>query len=120
MLTVREHEMWLRMQAKSAAGRERAVEHIIGEHYIKQLIGVLNQAEDLESINDLHALCSLMQTIREFQVWVFGVGRLLTLQSCSTITVSLSTSSRMTSSWEFLECLSVGCRGFALPKLTCR
>lgn len=64
----RDHEMWLRMQAKSAAGRERAVEHIIGEHYIKQLIGVLNQAEDLESINDLHALCSLMQTIREFHV----------------------------------------------------
>lgn len=67
-LTSRDHEMWLRMQAKSAAGRERAVEHIIGEHYIKQLIGVLNQAEDLESINDLHALCSLMQTIRECRI----------------------------------------------------
>lgn len=62
-LTIRDHEIWLRMQAKSAAGRERAVEHIIGEEYIKQLIGVLNQAEDLESIQDLHALCSLMQTI---------------------------------------------------------
>ena len=34
------------------------------QDYIKQLINVLNQAEDLESINDLHALCSLMQTIR--------------------------------------------------------
>lgn len=56
------------MQAKTAAGRERAVEHIIGENYIKQLIGVLNQAEDLESINDLHALCSLMQTIRECEM----------------------------------------------------
>lgn len=72
--------MWLRMQAKSTVGRERAVEHIIGEvrrfkpdwpqcsqhlqDYIKQLIGVLHQAEDLESIGDLHALCSLMQTIR--------------------------------------------------------
>lgn len=76
-LTSRDHEMWLRMQAKSAAGRERAVEHIIGEHYIKQLIGVLNQAEDLESINDLHALCSLMQTIRGFRVWDPGL-RILT------------------------------------------
>jgi len=30
-LTGRQQEMWLRMQAKSAQGRERAVEHIIGE-----------------------------------------------------------------------------------------
>ncbi|WOO79694.1 putative protein [Vanrija pseudolonga] len=66
LANIKEHEMWLRMQAKSAAGRERAVEHIIGEDYIKQLIGVLSQAEDLESINDLHALCSLMQTILMF------------------------------------------------------
>lgn len=37
------------------------------QDYIKQLIGILNQAEDLESINDLHALCSLMQTIRAYR-----------------------------------------------------
>ncbi len=36
------------------------------QDYIKQLIVVLHQAEDLESIDDLHALCSLMQTIRAF------------------------------------------------------
>ena len=68
------------MQAKSAAGREKAVEHIVSEvrilssesgkecllvlqNYIKQLTGVFEQAEDLESLEDLHALCSLMQTI---------------------------------------------------------
>jgi protein phosphatase-4 regulatory subunit 3 len=77
----RDQEMWLRMQGKSPPGRERAVEHILGEvrklcfglpiwltsnqDYIKQLIGVFDQAEDLESVEDLHALCSLMQTIRE-------------------------------------------------------
>ncbi|KLT39487.1 DUF625-domain-containing protein [Cutaneotrichosporon oleaginosum] len=66
LANIKEHEVWLRMQAKSAAGRERAVEHIIGEDYIKQLIVVLHQAEDLESIDDLHALCSLMQTILMF------------------------------------------------------
>lgn len=31
LANIKEHEVWLRMQAKSAAGRERAVEHIIGE-----------------------------------------------------------------------------------------
>jgi DUF438 domain-containing protein len=36
------------------------------QDYIKQLIVVLHQAEDLESIDDLHALCSLMQTILMF------------------------------------------------------
>lgn len=41
------------------------VTFVDSQDYIKQLINVLNQAEDLESINDLHALCSLMQTIRE-------------------------------------------------------
>ena len=35
------------------------------QDYIKQLITVFDQAEDLESLEDLHALCSLMQTIRE-------------------------------------------------------
>jgi protein phosphatase-4 regulatory subunit 3 len=77
LANIKDQEMWLRMQAKSAAGRERAVEHIIAEvsytvlavqkayrqDYIKQLIGVFEQAEDLESLEDLHALCALMQTI---------------------------------------------------------
>jgi protein phosphatase-4 regulatory subunit 3 len=35
-----------------------------GQDYIKQLTVVFEQAEDLESLDDLHALCSLMQTIR--------------------------------------------------------
>ena len=60
----RQQEVWLRMQAKSAPGRERAVEHIINEGYIKQLLNVFEQAEDLEALDDLHALCSLIQTIR--------------------------------------------------------
>ncbi|BEJ13212.1 hypothetical protein CspHIS471_0303860 [Cutaneotrichosporon sp. HIS471] len=66
LANIKDHEVWLRMQAKSAAGREHAVEHIIVEDYIKQLIVVLHQAEDLESLDDLHALCSLMQTILMF------------------------------------------------------
>ncbi|KAK6905071.1 hypothetical protein I203_105890 [Kwoniella mangroviensis CBS 8507] len=63
LANIREQEMFIRMQAKSPIGRERAVEHILNEDYIKHLITVLEQAEDLESLEDLHALCSLMQTI---------------------------------------------------------
>lgn len=36
------------------------------QEYIKSLIEVLNMAEDLESLENLHALCSLMQTICMF------------------------------------------------------
>ncbi|WWC85689.1 uncharacterized protein L201_000555 [Kwoniella dendrophila CBS 6074] len=63
LANIREQEMFIRMQAKSPLGRERAMEHILNEDYIKHLIAVLEQAEDLESLEDLHALCSLMQTI---------------------------------------------------------
>ena len=39
------------------------------QEYIKGLIDVMNTAEDLESVENLHALCSLMQTIR---TWHFS------------------------------------------------
>ena len=40
------------------------------QDYIKSLIDVLIQAEDLESLENLHALCSCMQTIRtSFNLW---------------------------------------------------
>ncbi|KAJ7739914.1 component of IIS longevity pathway SMK-1-domain-containing protein [Mycena metata] len=43
--------------------KERICEFIMQEEYFKGLIEVLNTAEDLESIENLHALCSLTQTI---------------------------------------------------------
>ncbi|KIK03157.1 hypothetical protein K443DRAFT_654891 [Laccaria amethystina LaAM-08-1] len=43
--------------------KERICEYIQQEGYIKSLIEVMNTAEDLESLENLHALCSLMQTI---------------------------------------------------------
>ncbi|EIW73149.1 hypothetical protein TREMEDRAFT_24823, partial [Tremella mesenterica DSM 1558] len=52
LANIRSQEMMLRMQAKSPAVRERVVAHIINE-----------VTEDLESLDDLHALCALMQTI---------------------------------------------------------
>lgn len=36
------------------------------QDYLKSMIEVMNVAEDQESLDNLHALCSLMQTIREF------------------------------------------------------
>ncbi|KAL7420313.1 Platinum sensitivity protein [Cryptotrichosporon argae] len=66
LANIKDQDLALRMHVKSQAGRDRALEHILSDNYIKQLIGVLHQAEDLESLEDLHALCSLMQTILMF------------------------------------------------------
>ncbi|KAG9019471.1 Platinum sensitivity protein [Tulasnella sp. 427] len=48
---------------RTATGKEKICEYIVQEDYIKGLIDVLGQAEDLEALGDLHALCSLMQTV---------------------------------------------------------
>ncbi|KAI0774738.1 DUF625-domain-containing protein [Trametes elegans] len=49
--------------ARTALVKERVCEYIQNEEYIKSLIDVFHQAEDLESLSDLHALFSCMQTI---------------------------------------------------------
>lgn len=35
------------------------------QDYIKQMIDVMHVAEDVETLDSLHALCTLMQTIRK-------------------------------------------------------
>lgn len=42
----------------------------LSQDYIKQMIDVLTMAEDMESLDSLHALCSLMQTIRGSSHWL--------------------------------------------------
>lgn len=49
--------------ARTQTIKERICEYIQREGYIKALIDVMTMAEDLESLDNLHALCSLMQTI---------------------------------------------------------
>ncbi|KAI0737677.1 component of IIS longevity pathway SMK-1-domain-containing protein [Daedaleopsis nitida] len=49
--------------ARTAVVKERVCEYIQNEEYIKALIDVFHQAEDLESLPDLHALFGCMQTI---------------------------------------------------------
>ncbi|KAJ3849444.1 component of IIS longevity pathway SMK-1-domain-containing protein [Lentinula lateritia] len=49
--------------ARTQQVKEKICEYIQNEDYIKQLIEVLHLAEESESLENLHALCSLMQTI---------------------------------------------------------
>ncbi|KAF9450958.1 DUF625-domain-containing protein, partial [Macrolepiota fuliginosa MF-IS2] len=58
-----EIERAIKALARTPPVKERICEYIQQEEYIKSLTEVLNTAEDLESLENLHALCSLMQTI---------------------------------------------------------
>lgn len=56
-----EHSM--RMMASSNTGREALTKCILSEDYIGRLIPLVEMAEDLESLDDLHRLCNIMKTI---------------------------------------------------------
>lgn len=43
--------------------RERVAENIVSMDMVKKLVALMRDAEDLQSISDLHALCTLMQAI---------------------------------------------------------
>ncbi|KZT70333.1 DUF625-domain-containing protein [Daedalea quercina L-15889] len=58
-----EIERAIKSLARTNAIKERICEYIQTEDYIKAMINVMSQAEDLESLENLHALCSCMQTI---------------------------------------------------------
>lgn len=57
---------------------------IIIQEYIKSLIEVMHTAEDLESLENLHALCSLMQTLRasKFRISMTAAIKPLWVQLC--------------------------------------
>ncbi|KIM46489.1 hypothetical protein M413DRAFT_441578 [Hebeloma cylindrosporum] len=60
---ITEIERAIKTLARTQLVKERICEYIQQEDYIKSLIEVMHMAEDLESLENLHALCSLMQTI---------------------------------------------------------
>ncbi|KAG5639701.1 hypothetical protein H0H81_005884 [Sphagnurus paluster] len=60
---ISEIERAIKTLARTQSVKERICEYIQQEDYIKQLIEVMHTAEDLESMENLHALCSMMQTI---------------------------------------------------------
>lgn len=58
-----EIEKAIKTLARTNAMKERICEYVQTEEYIKSMIDVYHQAEDLESLENLHALCSCMQAI---------------------------------------------------------
>lgn len=62
---------------RTAPGREKICEYLVREDYIKALIDTFAQAEDLEALVDLHALCGLMQTICEFNICLHSLQSLM-------------------------------------------
>ncbi|KAI0650842.1 DUF625-domain-containing protein [Trametes meyenii] len=63
MGNIAEIDSAIKTLARTALVKERVCEYIQNEDYIKALIDVFNQSEDLESLADLHALFNCMQTI---------------------------------------------------------
>ncbi|KAJ6447109.1 developmental regulator flbA [Purpureocillium lavendulum] len=58
-----EIETTMRMMATSPTGRDGLAKAIMAEDYIGKLIPLVEMAEDLESLPDLHRLCNIMKTI---------------------------------------------------------
>lgn len=56
----------IRQMSRTAVGRERAASVIVRTGYVEKLCKVQQEAEDLESLDDLHALCRVMQAICVF------------------------------------------------------
>lgn len=63
MANILEQEVMIRQSLRGLIGKEKIVHMVIGDDYVRQMISVFDQAEDLESLEDLHALCSMMQAI---------------------------------------------------------
>ncbi|GAA6033750.1 hypothetical protein JCM8097_004413 [Rhodosporidiobolus ruineniae] len=56
-------EAAIRAVSRTTVGRERAANIIVRSGFVDKLVKVHEEAEDLESLEDLHALCRVMQTI---------------------------------------------------------
>ena len=58
-----ELDMAIRNLSQTPAGRDALAKAIMNEDYIAKLIPLVELAEDLESLTDLHRLCNIMKTI---------------------------------------------------------
>lgn len=67
---IAEVEHAIRAMSRTTVGRERTASMIAKTQVIQKLIKVHEEAEDLESLEDLHALCRVMQMIRELSMSV--------------------------------------------------
>ncbi|EHK22645.1 uncharacterized protein TRIVIDRAFT_83909 [Trichoderma virens Gv29-8] len=58
-----EIETSIRVMSATATGREAVTKFIVADDYISKLIPLVEIAEDLESLPDLHRLCNIMKGI---------------------------------------------------------
>lgn len=63
MANLADIETQMRLIASSIAGREALTKYVLAENYIDKLVPVVTDAEDLESLADLHRLCNIVKTI---------------------------------------------------------
>ncbi|KAI5866948.1 DUF625-domain-containing protein [Durotheca rogersii] len=63
MANLAEIESQMRDMSGSANGRDALTKYVLAEDYIGKLIPLVTDAEDLESLNDLHRLCNIMKII---------------------------------------------------------
>lgn len=58
-----EIESHMRMMSSTTSGRDALVRAIMNDEYVDKLIPLVEMAEDLESLPDLHRLCNIMKTV---------------------------------------------------------
>lgn len=58
-----EIESSMRIMSSTANGRDALSKSIMADDYISKLLPLVEMAEDLESLHDLHRLCNIMKTI---------------------------------------------------------
>lgn len=58
-----EVEIVMRNLSNTQAGRDALAKFVISEDYIPKLLPLVEMAEDLESLSDLHKLCNIMKTL---------------------------------------------------------
>jgi protein phosphatase-4 regulatory subunit 3 len=58
-----EVENTMRMANSNAAGRDALAKFVVSAEYISKLVPLVEMAEDLESLEDLHRLCNIMKTL---------------------------------------------------------
>jgi protein phosphatase 4 regulatory subunit 3 len=56
-------EQMMRAASSTPAGRDSLARFLIREEYIPKLLPLVETAEDLESLPDLHRLCNVMKSL---------------------------------------------------------
>jgi protein phosphatase 4 regulatory subunit 3 len=63
MANLADIESQMRIMSSSVNGRDALTKYVISENYISKLIHIVSDAEDLESLVDLHRLCNIMKIV---------------------------------------------------------